>query len=114
MRDPRSYQLVRDFSLGQHLAQDLQASRELATHDAVLLMGCAKRAACIFDVGSKPHSGVLIFEIFDSTRLSSLEHEPDHEVVKAAIDECVDDGPKPRQTADLVDLVHGPLCIAPP
>jgi hypothetical protein len=92
MRNPRVDDVVGDTVVAERFDEDLPPARELPTEDAVGPMGLAERSSAVADRAAEVLGSVLIFESLDSIPAGALEHEADHHVVEATVDEVVHDG----------------------
>jgi hypothetical protein len=92
MRNPRVDDVVGDTVVAERFDEDLPPARELPAEDAVGPMGLAKRSSAVADRAAEVLGSVLVFESLDSITAGALEHEADHQVVEATVDEVVHDG----------------------
>lgn len=106
MRDPRVDHLSRGLVISQSLQQDLPASGELPTKDAVRPMSLVERLPRIFDAGTEVVGGVLVLEALDAMAVRPGEQEADHRVREAAIDEIVNDRTELGLSTELFEQGH--------
>lgn len=89
------------------LAQDLQATLEVATEDRVVRVRGAQRAARVLHVGrAEEVRGELPLAIDQVLLVLTLEHEADHHVAKHAIVEVGDHGAQLVGADLVVELGH--------
>lgn len=87
----------------QGLDQNLAPACELASENAMRLVGLVERAALVLHRSAEVRSGVLEFEALDAFAIGARKHEADHHVVEAAIDELVHDGAQLGLSAELFE-----------
>ena len=106
MGDPRVDYLVRRVVVAEGVDQDLSSAIELSAEDPMWAVGFVKCATAVLDRCAEVVRRVLIFEAFDVLAFDAGEQKTDHHVVKASIDEIVDDRSQLWLPAELFKQTH--------
>lgn len=117
MAYPRLDDFLRRIVVPQGLDQDLPSTRKLATENSMWAMCLVERTSAVLDRCSEVLCGVLVLEALDSIPVGSREHEANHRVGKATVDEVIDDGAKRGLSTELLEEAHQteesePMCGA--